>query len=168
MEIWVDAARFPSYEISTHGRIRNKITKNVLKASPDRYGYLRVSLGNVDNIYIHRLMCLTFYGAPKNGCDQVNHIDCDRSNNHILNLEWCSASDNIRWAIRRGNLDPYKWLNVAKEVNMKPVKIKDLNLEFSSVKECAQYLNVRPTNVSRVLCGSRKGQRLNGHIIEYV
>lgn len=167
MEEWITVSRFPNYEVSSHGRVRNKRTGYVLKPFPDRYGYLRLSLGNVDNVPVHRLVCETFYGNPHREDMQVNHIDGDRQNNHILNLEWVTCSENIRWGVQHGRIDPSIGLERAVEVNKCPVRIVELDRVFSSVKECAEFLGVPPTNVSRCLVGSRRGQRLRGFHIEH-
>lgn len=168
MEEWSDLHRFPNHQISTYGRVRNKRTGYILKPFADRYGYLRISIGSVDNVYIHRLVCETFHGSPYDDRTQVNHIDSDRQNNHVDNLEWCNASENVSWAIRHGGLDPMIGLRRAREINMKPVRIIELNKTFDSVRDCAEYLNVKPTIVSRCLVGSRKGQRLHGYHLEFI
>ncbi len=168
MEAWVDNSKYPNYQVSTHGRIKNRRTGHILKPSRDRYGYQKVSLGSVDNIQVHRLICETFYGSSPDDNYQVNHIDRNRSNNHVLNLEWNTPSENIRWGVRCGSIDPSIGLKKACEVNRKPVRVVELNEVFSSVKECAEYLGVRPQNVNRCLIGERKGQRLHGYHIEYV
>lgn len=168
MEVWIDILDFPSYEVSSRGRVRNRRTGLILKPSPDRYGYLRVSLGNVDNVYIHRLVCENFYGPPRRGYDHVNHIDGDRQNNNVFNLEWCSPQENIMWGVIKGTINPMKGLEKAREVNLKPVRIVELDRIFSSVRDCADFLGVPPTNVSRCLVGQRKGQKLHGYHIEFV
>ena len=166
-EIWLNLEDFPKHQVSSHGRIRNKRNGYILKPFADRYGYLRLSIGNTDNVYIHKLVCKTFYGDPEEPNMQVNHIDSNRKNNHVLNLEWDTPSRNIRWGVLHGNIDPHKGPRRAAEVNPKAVRIVDLDKTFGSVKECAEYLGVAPTNVSRVLRGERRGQRLHGHILEY-
>lgn len=167
-EQWVDLKDYPSHQVSTYGRVRNKKNGHVLKPSVDRYGYEKISIGNHDNIPVHRLVCETFYNLPRGENNQVNHIDCDRRNNHILNLEWCTRSDNIKWGISHGEIDPMKGLSKAIEVNKKRVRIVELNKIFSSVLECAEFLGVPATNVSRCLVGCRKGQRLHGYHLEFV
>lgn len=167
MEVWIDTNRFPHYEVSTYGRIRNKRSGHILKPQVDRDGYLKVSIGNSDNISVHRLVCESFYGPPVNNRMQVNHIDGNRQNNHVTNLEWCTPSENIKWGIMHGNINPEVGLRVAREINMKPVRITELNKIFSSVKDCADFLGVKPTNVSRCLVGVRKGQKLHGYTIEF-
>lgn len=168
MEQWIDAPRFPNYEVSTYGNVRNKSTKRMLKPFPDRYGYLRLSIGTVDNVYIHRLVCEAFYGLPSDRNAQVNHIDNDRQNNHVLNLEWCTPRENITWGVRRGNIDPIKASMRASEVNQRPVRIIETDQTFPSVKACADFIGVPPTNVSRCLAGCRRGQALHGYHLEYV
>lgn len=168
MELWADITWKPSHQISTKGRVRNSRTGYILTPFPDRYGYLRVSLGNYDNVYIHKLVCETFHGAPPDDSYQVNHIDCNRQNNCVENLEWCTASHNVYWGVLHGNVNPQIGLDRAREANLKPVIIVELNRIFDSVKDCAEFLGVAPTNVSRCLKGSRKGQRLHGYKIEYL
>ena len=168
MEVWIDAVGFPSHEVSTWGNVRNRKTGRVLKPFADRYGYLRLSLGNTDNVYIHKLVCESFYGPKPELDSQVNHIDCNRQNNHVLNLQWCSPSENIRWGVFKGNIDPMIGLRRAAEVNPKPVMIVELGLEFPSVKDCANYLGVNPGCISRILVGTRKDQSIHGYHVEYV
>lgn len=168
MEEWRIAPGYLNYEVSSFGRVRNRRNKYVLSGFLDRYGYLRLSLGNADNVYIHRLVCEAFHGVPKEERLQVNHIDCDRQNNHADNLEWCTPSENVKWGVTHGNLDPQIGLKHAVVANMKPVRIVELNKTFASVKECAEFMGVKPTNISRCLIGSRKGQRIHGHHVEFV
>jgi hypothetical protein len=99
---------------------------------------------------------------------QVNHIDCDRQNNHFMNLEWVTPSENIKWGVHKGNINPIKGSIRAAEINPKPVRIVETGETFDSVKRCAEYFDVKPTNVSRVLVGERKGQRFHGYHLEFV
>lgn len=60
-------------------------------------GYLRtcIHIGGVQKYkYVHRLVAEAFLGTPE-GCFVVNHIDGNKDNNSIDNLEWCSQKDNV-------------------------------------------------------------------------
>ena len=166
-EYWVDLRGYPNYQISTYGRIRNIRNGKILKGCFDKDGYIIVQLGS-DLKRVHRLMTETFYGEPNIYQTQVNHIDCNRANNHILNLEWCTPKDNIMWGVRYGYINPTIGLKKAIENNKKPVRIIETGQIFASIKDCAEYLGVPATNVSRVLVGHRKGQKLHGYKIEFV
>lgn len=166
--LWYDIPFHPNHQVSLRGDVRHKYKKNILKPISDKDGYYRMSLGNVNNVPVHRVACMAFYGIPDDTNMQVNHIDCDRTNNHFCNLEWATASENISWGVHKGNIDPYKGLRRAAEVNPKPVRIVETGQVFRSVKDCAEYLGTRPTNISRVLVGERRGQRIHGYHIEYV
>lgn len=167
MEHWINIPSYPNYQASIDGRIRNAQTGHVLKPFADRYGYLRLSLGNTDNVYVHRLIAETFYGYPNGERTHVNHIDADRQNNHVFNLEYCTPRENVKWGVVKGNVNPFVGLARAKEVNQRPVRVPEINKEFNSIKECAEFLGVKPTNLSRCLTGSRRGQKLHGYHIEF-
>lgn len=166
-EIWLTLPRFPNHEFSSHGRIRNRKNGHILRPILNRYGYPTVSIGSVDNLSVRRLIAEAFLGIPDDERTQVNHIDGDRTNNHIFNLEWVTPRENIRWAAYKGTLNTENGLRRAREVNLKPVRIVELDQTFESILACSKFLGVESTNVSRVLTGARKGQRLCGYHIEY-
>lgn len=68
-------------------------------------GYLRVALRNSKHEckkhYVHRLVAEAFIPNPE-GKPNVNHIDCDTHNNSVKNLEWCTQSENIKYAVKLG------------------------------------------------------------------
>ena len=167
-ERWKDLKEYPNHQASTNGQIRNKKTGHILKPSVDKDGYLKVSIGSKDNVSVHRLICKMFNGIPNDKKSQVNHIDCNRQNNNISNLEWCTPKENIKWGVDHGNINPMMGLKKAIDVNKRSVKITETNQIFETVKDCAGFLGVPSTNVSRCLTGSRKGQRIHGYHIEYV
>lgn len=65
------------------------------------HGYEIVTLvknGNRKTLYVHRLVAITFIPNPE-GKPQVNHIDGNKQNNHLSNLEWCTAKENLNHAL---------------------------------------------------------------------
>lgn len=96
----------PKYTISTTGEIYSTKRKISLKSTVDTSGYLRVGLWDTEEkktkkYLVHRLVALTYIPNPLN-LPQVNHIDGDRFNNDISNLEWCTAGENQKHAYRIG------------------------------------------------------------------
>lgn len=92
------------YEVSSIGRIRRlpeprrALRVRVLKPRYDKKGYVRVALhhsGRKDAA-VHRLVALAFLGAPPGDKVQVNHIDGDKQNNAVTNLEWVTGAENIQ------------------------------------------------------------------------
>ena len=81
----------------------NKFKK--LKGSKDSKGYLCLDLrnknGKLSYPKIHRLVAEAFLENPEN-LPQVNHIDSNKTNNNVENLEWCSYSQNTKHAVANG------------------------------------------------------------------
>lgn len=93
------------YEISTHGDIRNIVTRTIRKCNKDRSGYLKMVVLNMNKRYItiypHRLVAKTFIPHDELRTT-VNHIDGDKTNNDISNLEWSTSHENTMHAIKTG------------------------------------------------------------------
>ena len=112
MEMWKTIEGFENYKVSNLGNI--KITANSfsrkeknLKPLKTKKGYFRVGLYKNKKCHfksIHRLVAKCFIDNPENK-KQVNHIDGDKSNNAVNNLEWCSYRENMNHAINN-NLTP--------------------------------------------------------------
>jgi len=98
------------YAISNFGRVwsyrkKNNIPKFLKKDI--RNGYYAVKLGKYGKkMSIHRLVALAFIDNPENK-EYVNHIDGNKLNNHIDNLEWVTAKENIHHAQINGMI-PFK------------------------------------------------------------
>ena len=92
-EKWMPVANYNGYEISNLGRVRTSKTQQILK--PDNINhYLYVRL-NGHKVSIHRLMMKTFQPIDNADEMQVNHIDGNKHNNQLDNLEWCTGSENM-------------------------------------------------------------------------
>jgi hypothetical protein len=95
MEEWKQLPNYNNYEVSNLGQVRNNKTKRILKHA-NNGGYLQVGLscyGVTKSFSVHQLVGLCFI-ENQNNRKQINHIDKDRTNNNITNLEWCTAAEN--------------------------------------------------------------------------
>ena len=96
---------FPGYFVTPEGKVFSTRQGNLkeLKQSPDKRGYPMVALNNRANnikyrtFRIHRLVAEAYIPNPDN-LPQVNHINEDKWDNRVENLEWLSNADNIRYS----------------------------------------------------------------------
>lgn len=106
-EVWKDIEGFEGlYQVSNLGRIKSLKKNLIRKISDNGNGYKNVSLYKDKNhiYYIHRLVAITFIDNPENKpC--VNHLDHDKSNNRVDNLEWCTYSENTQDGISKGKIN---------------------------------------------------------------
>lgn len=92
------------YLVSDSGKILSQITDKFIGTNKDAYGYYRFSCmidGSYRHIPVHRAVALTWIDNPDN-LPFVNHIDGDKTNNSVDNLEWCTDTHNKRHAKELG------------------------------------------------------------------
>lgn len=96
---------FYNYDVYKDGRIFSHFVERFLNIKPDNFGYLVGTFfinGKSKKIKIHRLVAKLFLGdAPKNK-PLINHIDGNKQNNAVENLEWCSYRENNQHARKLG------------------------------------------------------------------
>lgn len=99
------------YEIDRDGNVYSVITTNsrrkgLIKQQDNGIGYQRVNLfdanGKARKHYVHRLVAQAFIPNPENKSN-INHLDCNLKNNSVENLEWCTQSENIKYAVKLGH-----------------------------------------------------------------
>ena len=91
------------YSVSNTGLVMNSKTNYILKANKSRKGYLLVGIEN-HSCKVHRLVAEAFIPNPENK-PQVNHIDGNKSNNDVSNLEWVTQEENMKHAVDTGLLE---------------------------------------------------------------
>jgi hypothetical protein len=111
-ELWEDFGE--RYKVSNFGNVdslnyrgRGK-RKRLISCINNTKGYMRVGLsfnGTEKKYTVHRLVAICFIPNPNN-YKQVNHIDGNKLNNHVSNLEWCSHQQNMRKAWELGLYQP--------------------------------------------------------------
>ena len=142
-EVWKDVIGFEeAYQVSNFGRIKrkkrtdsNNRTHKERIMSPSIYsnGYLNVELrmnNKKRRTSVHRLVAEAFIDNPLN-LPQINHKDENKANNHVSNIEWCTAQYNIRYK------DGVKRRRATAILNSNAVCKYSMEGEFIEKFECA-------------------------------
>lgn len=102
-----------TYSVSNYGEVRNNKTGRLMKQRKTEKGYLRVGLttnGKLKCMRVHRLVAQAFIPNPEDK-PEVNHIDFNKENNCVNNLEWVTGKENAKHSLgnrKRSNEKNYK------------------------------------------------------------
>jgi hypothetical protein len=175
MEKWKDIKGFEGYYmISNKGRVKSlekkvffthavtkerhlKINKEKILKNRNSKGYYFVTLFRENyskSFRICRLVAIHFINNP---CDKpcVNHIDGDKLNDNVINLEWCTYKENMKHAKDMGLTNILKGIE---HKGRKEVVCKYTGKEFINIQDAAKFANVSPSHLSRMLRGIYKNK----------
>ena len=180
MEIWKDIQGYEGlYQVSSNGNVlslnygrtgKPKEIKQILTKN----GYLRVHIGGKKFPLIacvHILVANAFIPNPQNK-PQVNHIDGNKQNNCVENLEWVTAKENVHHAIETGlrPLITHEYTLGAEHYASKSILQYDMQGNFVKKWDCisdaARFYNCKPASI--VNCAHGKKCSSNGFIWKYI
>ena len=163
-EVWKDVVGYNGlYLISNFGRIKNR-NGLIMKQKPSKDGYVRILLfmnGKYKAEYTHILVAKAFLPKPE-GKSEINHIDANKSNNTLRNLEWVTRRENHFHAVALGLKpeNPTKGKSYEENPRVKPIYQYDLQgcfiKKWKSIREPASYFHCDPNSISRAINGERK------------
>ena len=121
-------------------------------------GYIKVYVYN-KSYALHRVVALTFIENPENK-EQVNHIDGNKINNSVNNLEWVTNKENQIHKFKTGLGNNYTRKIIQYDLEMNEIK------QYNSIVEASNLLNIGKSNIRGVLNGSRK--TAGGFVFKYI
>ena len=127
---WKIINGYPNYAISDTGQVKSLRYQRILKSAINGSGYNYINLlyNKIRRTHsVHKLVIEHFGPSKPNVKDIVNHIDNNKNNNHIDNLEWCSIRENTLKGY--GNYE-------------KKVKVKELRAQGLTYKKIAEIVGM--------------------------
>ena len=134
------------YKVSNYGEVYSVRKGKNLSAGKSSSGYLTVGLcknGKERSFRINRLVAKAFIPNPDSKA-QVNHVDGNKLNNRVDNLEWCTPYENVHHSMEvLGN-------------NGKPIVCIETGVVYRSINEAERETGIRSTGIGKVCKGRRK------------
>ena len=162
-EIWKDIKDYEGlYQVSNLGRVKRITTGRVLKPLKHANGYLMVKLSKNSIVYtktVHRLVAEAFIPNPEHK-SEINHIDENKTNNNVSNLEWMTRKENINHGTRTERMSKTQSIPII-ATSIKTGECK----EFYGARECARQLGLTHGNITSVLKGRYK--QTGGYTFKY-
>lgn len=156
MEIWKDINDYEGYQVSSYGRVRSLNYRRtgktkVLSPGENTCGYLQVDLcksGKEKTFLIHRLVAEAFLHNYFDYSD-INHIDEDKHNNHVTNLEYCDRRYNNNYGTRIERMS---------KTVLQLTKTGELVREWPSTAEAGRN-GFNHSNIIKCCSGERKSHK---------
>lgn len=168
-ELWKPLLQYKGIEVSSIGRIRKAANKRrkerILTEFPkDRDGYCRCSVQKIDGAWtsqpVHRLVAIAFIDNPYNK-PSVNHIDGNRTNNRVDNLEWVTPKENVIHSFKFGARKICK--KVPKKTTLTDYQISQIDTLRSlyTVNQIAKLFNIEYQTLKNIIHKKKQCERLD-------
>lgn len=147
-----------NYYVSSLGRFKNSKGIIMKDYKPHHSGYIYVRV-NTDKYALHRLIAFTFLENPENK-EYVNHIDGNKTNNSLANVEWNTPRENSLHSHKTGLTKCFTRKITQYDLEMNKMK------DFNSIVDASKILNIGKTNIKAVLYNKQK--TAGGFIFKYL
>ena len=155
MEEWKDIQGYEGlYQISNYGRVKSLNYKRsnkekIMDGGTNKNGYRNIILSKnkkKETFYIHKLVAQHFISNPDN-LSEINHIDENKSNNNVDNLEWCTHKYNSNYGTRNTRMSKSKG---------KKIRCITTNEIFESSVEASEIYNIDQSSIIKCCRGKQK------------
>ena len=152
------------YYITETGKIWSTYSNKYIKATRDKTGYYRIKITYpIKKTHaLHRLVADAYLPNPCN-YTQINHKDGNKGNNTAQNLEWCSASENVRHAWAHGLCENSRRLRIERRI--KKVLCLETGKVYDSAMEAGLDIGMRKTSIPTAIY---KGHKCKGLTFKYL
>ena len=168
-ELWKSLEEYKGIKVSSVGRIwkaANKSRKErILTEFPkDRDGYCRCSVQRLDGTWtsqpVHRLVAKAFISNPENK-QSVNHINGNRTDNRVENLEWVTPKENVIHSFKFGSRKECK--NVPRKTLLTDFQISQIDKlrELYTVNQIAKLFNIEYQSLKNIIHKKKQCERLD-------
>ena len=148
-----------NYLISKDGTIYSEFVKRNIITHNDKNGYKVIRLinnGKRKSFFVHRLLALTFI-ENINNYPCINHIDGNKSNNNLCNLQWCTHKQNMKHAWDNGLYKNNEIsIKLANQSTSKIIFDTHENKKYKSISDAARYFNTPFTSFRRLINKSNR------------
>ena len=178
--VWKDIEGYDGvYKISDNGNVFSEKSNKIIKTRINK-GYEVVKLhknGNEKNFFVHRLVAITFIPNPENK-REVNHIDENKLNNSVNNLEWVTPKENANFGTRNQRIREWVLSHSVPKENMignkeirraygkDPIKVEQIDKDtgeiiaiYPSISEAERKTGIKNSHI----CWCCKGKRKTAH-----
>lgn len=168
-ELWKPLLEYKGIKVSSFGRIwkdANKSRKErILTEFPkDRDGYCRCSVQRLDGTWtsqpVHRLVAKAFIPNPENK-QSVNHIDNNRQNNRVENLEWVTPKENVYHSFINGKRKFVK--DVPRKTILTDFQVSQIDKlrELYTVNQLSKLFNIEYQTLKNIIHKKKQCERLD-------
>lgn len=168
-ELWKPLLEYKGIQVSSIGRIKKTANKSrrerILSDFPkDKDGYCRCSVQKLDGTWtsqpVHRLVAKAFILNPYNK-RAVNHIDNNRTNNKVSNLEWVTPKENVIHSFKYGKRKVCKQIPQKTLLTDFQISQIDKLRELYTVNQLSKLFNINYQSLKNIIHKKKQCERLD-------